>query len=64
MPTHSKEARVLLALDAIQNDEKLSLRAAARLYNVLYNTLRDRHAGKPIRRNIPANSYNLTDLEE
>jgi len=64
MPTHSKEARVLLALDAVQNDEKLSLRAAARLYNVPYNTLRDRHAGKPARRDIPANSRNLTDLEE
>jgi len=64
MPTPSKEARVILALEAVQNDKDLSLRAAARLYNIPYNTLRDRHAGKPARRDFPANSRNLTDLEE
>jgi len=64
MPTYSKEARVLLALDAVQNDEKLSLRAIVRLYNVLYNTLRNRYTSKPIRYDILANSYNLMDLEE
>ena len=64
MPTHLKEARVLLALDTVQNDEKLSLWAVARLYNVLYNTLCDRHASKPIRCDILANLCNLTDLEE
>ena len=64
MATSSKEARVILALEAIQNDKHLSLRAAAKLYNILYNTLRDRRAGKPARRDILANSRCLTDLEE
>ena len=64
MPTPSKEARVILALEAVRNDENLGLRAAARLYNIPYNTLRDRHAGKPARRDTMPNSRNLTDLEE
>ena len=58
------EARVNLALEAIQKDENLSLRAAAKIYNVAINTIRNRRAGKPARHNIPANSHNLTELEE
>ena len=64
MSPPSKEARVILALEAIWNNEKLSLRAAAKLYNIPYNTLRDRRAGKPARRDIPANLCKLMDLEE
>ena len=64
MPATLKEARVILALEAVQNDENLSLRAAARLYNIPYNTLRDRRAGRPARRDTLANSRKLTDLEE
>ena len=58
------EARVNLALEAIQKDENLSLQAAAKIYNVAINTIRNRRAGKPARHNIPANSRNLTELEE
>lgn len=58
------EARVNLAIEAIQNDKHLSIRAAAKIYNVSYTTLHDRRAGKPARRDIPANSRKLTDLEE
>ena len=58
------EAKVILALEALENDPKLSLKAAARLYSVPYTTLHRRRAGKPARRDIPANSRNLTDLEE
>ena len=64
MPPTSKEARVILAIEAIKNDENLSLRTAAKLYNVPESTLRYRRSGKPARRDIPANSRNLTDLEE
>ena len=64
MPRPSNEARVILALEALQNDEKLSLRAAAKLYNVSSSTLGDRRAGRPARRDIPANSRSLTNLEE
>jgi len=64
MPRSSNEARVILALEALQRDKKLSLRATAKLYNVSTSTLSDRRAGRPTRRDIPANSRNLTDLKE
>ena len=64
MSSTSKEARVILALAALQNDKKLSLRAVAKVYNVPVTTLYDRRAGRSARRDIPANSRSLTDLEE
>jgi len=64
MPRSSNEARVILALEALQRDKKLSLRAAAKLYNVSTSTLGDRRAGRPARRDILANLRNLIDLEE
>jgi len=53
-----------LALRALQNDKDLSVRAAAKIYNVNRTTLAQRRAGRPSRRNIPANSRKLTNLEE
>jgi len=64
MSSTSKEARVILALEALQNDKKLSLRAVARLYNVPVTTLYNRRNGRPARRDLLANSRKLTDLEE
>ena len=64
MGSPSKEARLLLALEAIQNNTKLSIRAAAKLYNIPEATLRHRRAGRTARRDLPANSRRLTDSEE
>ena len=64
MPSTSKEARVILALEAIKSNPKIGIRAAAKLYNVPASTLYRRRGGQPARRDIPANSRNLTDLEE
>ena len=64
MPSTSKEARVILALEALQNDKKLSLRAVAKLYNVPVTTLYDRRAGCTARRDSPVNSKKLTKLDE
>ena len=64
MGSPSKEARLLLALEAIQNDKKLSIRAAAKLYNVPEATLRHRRAGRTARRDTPPNSKKLTQSEE
>ena len=64
MPATSKEAHIILALEALQNDENLTVAAAAKIYNVDRSTLRRRRAGRPARHDIPANSRNLTDLEE
>ena len=64
MPSTLKEGQVILALQALQNDQDLSIRAAAKIYGVDRKTLGRRHAGKPARRDILANSRSLTDLEE
>jgi len=64
MPSTSKEARVILALEAIKDNLKIGIRAAAKLYNVPASTLCRRRGGQPARRDIPVNSRKLTDLEE
>ena len=64
MSSTSYEARVNLALKAIQNNKNLSLRAAAKVYNVSRTTLTERRDGRAARRDIPANSRKLTNLEE
>ena len=58
------EARVILALKAMKNSEKLSIRAAAKAYNVPFTTLRDRCTSRPTRRDTSPNSRKLTKLEE
>ena len=60
----SNEVRLLLALQALQDDKNLSLRKAAEIYDINYTTLFHRRAGRPTRRDIPANLRKLTDLEE
>jgi uncharacterized protein YbdZ (MbtH family) len=57
MASISNESRVILALEALEKNDTLSLRAAAKIYNVSLTTLK-------ARRDIPANSRKLTDLEE
>src|SRR5437667_6701764 len=58
------EARYILALEAMKNDEKLSIRAIAKLYNVPHMTLTNRRASRPTRRDTSPNSRKLTKLEE
>src|SRR3954467_821014 len=64
MALPSKEAQLNLALEALRKDPKLRLSAAAKIYSVPYTTLYNRRVGRPSRRDIPANSRKLTDLEE
>ena len=64
MDSLSNEARVILALEAIRKDQKLSIRAAAKIYNVSDQTLHRRRDGHPTRRDTSPNSRNLTKLEE
>ena len=45
MPSASKEARVILALEAIKDNLKIGIRAAAKLYNVPASTLCRRRGG-------------------
>ena len=58
------KARIILALKALQKDKKLSLRAAASIYNVSRTTLTIRRDGRTSRYDTPVNSRKLTDLEE
>ena len=60
----SNEAQLILALTALEKDPNLKVATAANIYNVDRSTLRRRRAGRPARRDIPANSRKLTDLEE
>ena len=53
-----------MAVEAIGKNKNLSIRAAARLYNVPEATIRHRRTGRSARRELPANSRKLTDLEE
>ena len=64
MGSPSKEARLLLALKAIENSEKLSIRAVAKLYNLPEATIRHRRAGRTARRDTTPNSRKLTQSEE
>jgi hypothetical protein len=60
----SKEARVQLALEAIQQDATLSQRRAAAIYNVSQKSISNRRAGKQFRRDCAPNSMKLLKSEE
>ncbi|KAG6998152.1 hypothetical protein FocnCong_v013463 [Fusarium oxysporum f. sp. conglutinans] len=58
------EARTLLALQALQNNSKLSIRRAAKLYKISEHRLRRRQNGIQSRRDWIPKSRRLSDLEE
>jgi hypothetical protein len=55
---------VVLTLEALEKDSKLSLRAIAKIYSVPYTTLYCRRAGRPLQRDTTPNSKKLTQFEE
>jgi hypothetical protein len=64
MPRSFNEADIILALEAYQADSKLSLRRAAKIYNVPFRTLHYRSEGRQARDDCIPNSRKLDDLEE
>jgi hypothetical protein len=64
MALPSNEVRIILALEALKNDDTLSLRAIAKIYNVSATTLMRRRTGRPARRDTTPNSRRLTGSEE
>jgi hypothetical protein len=64
MESLSNECRIILAIQALQKDPKLTVRKAAQIYGVSRMTITRRRAKKPSRRDIPANLRKMTDLEE
>ena len=63
-PRRSDEAKVILAMSAIDSQQQLSNLAAAASYNVCPNTLRNRRLRRPARQDCIPNSKILTELEE
>jgi hypothetical protein len=64
MPQSDNETNILLALQTYKNHPKLSLRRAAKIYQLRYSTLIDRENGVPARCDTTPNSRKLSDLEE
>ncbi|KAF4417492.1 hypothetical protein FACUT_12155 [Fusarium acutatum] len=64
MSRSNKESQIVLALQAYQADPKLSLRRAAFIYNVYFQTLHHRSQGRQARSDCIPNSRKLSDLEE
>jgi hypothetical protein len=60
----SDEAKILLALQVLQNNPKLSLRRATTIYQVPFSTLRRCRNDIESRRDSIPSSHRLTDLEE
>ena len=55
---------MILVIFSIEKKQIKSASCAASMYNVPRSTLRDRRAGKPLRRDCQPNPKNLTELEE
>jgi hypothetical protein len=64
METPSKESLMILALQALKNDPKLSVRKAAQIYTVSPTTLTRRQKGKPSEAETTVKSRKLSNLEE
>lgn len=60
----NKEARINLAMQAIQSHDKLSCRKAAQMYGVSFSTLTRRMAGKPTHSDHQIKNRRLTPMEE
>jgi hypothetical protein len=58
------EGQMQLALQALENDPKLSLRAIARIFSMDPMKLSRHRRGQQSQRDIPTNSRKLTDLKE
>jgi predicted HTH domain antitoxin len=59
-----QEGRILAAIQAIEKQEKLSIRRAAEIYDIPRTTLQDRLSGRRNRVELRANSIKLTEIEE
>ncbi|KAG6979124.1 Pogo transposable element with KRAB domain [Fusarium oxysporum f. sp. conglutinans] len=64
MSQSNDEAKILLALQALQNDPKLSIRGAASIYQVCHQKLGRRQRGMQSRCDWVPKSRKLSDLEE
>ena len=64
MQAQSKEARIIIAIKSIRSSRKLSIRAAAKIYNAPYTTLADRMKGRTPKTDYRPVARSLTEIEE
>ncbi|EDN91718.1 hypothetical protein SS1G_07578 [Sclerotinia sclerotiorum 1980 UF-70] len=64
MEIQSKEARIILAIEAIQKSKNLTVEKAAKIYKVPRTTLRDRISDRIHRMETRVNNLNLIEKEE
>lgn len=64
MASENQEARIILAIEALQKSENLSRRKAAKIYNVPESTLRYRMNGHESRGDHRPKGHRLTVIEE
>jgi hypothetical protein len=60
----SEEHQIILALQALQSNKKLTIRKAAKIYNISYTTLNRRKQGRSNREAFTIKIRKLTILEE
>jgi hypothetical protein len=64
MEIQTQEARIVLAIEAIQTSKNLGIKTAAKLYKVPKSTLTDRINGRTPRAESRPTNTNLTPIEE
>jgi hypothetical protein len=64
MPSQSKEARIVMAIRALESDQKLRIHKAAQIYDVPDATLRHRINGRAPKTEIRPKNRLLSELEE
>lgn len=64
MEIQTKEAQIILAIEAIRSSKTINTRTAAKLYRVPRSTLLDRMAGRTPRDETRSNCHKLNTLEE
>ena len=64
MPVQTQEARVILAIEAIRTAKRMSIRRAAKTYDVPESSLRHRMKGRVAKAEIRNGRHQLTPTEE
>ena len=64
MQSSSNENRIIMALQAINQDLKLSIKHTSQIYEILRTTLINRRDSIQSKCNISSKSKNLTDLKK
>jgi hypothetical protein len=64
MPVQTQEARIILAIEAIRTAKRMSIRRAAKTYDVPKSTLRHRMKGRVAKAEIRNGRHQLTQSEE